>query len=250
MPLYRKLSQPGLLYQSIVDEIEQMVVSGQLKPDDSLPAERDLAQRFGVSRTAVREAIKVLSQMQLVAVLRGKGVVVAHPSTATVAAPLGLLFKLGKATRVQLTEVRLGLEPEMAALASLKATSGQATAIQEIAAGYQAVASDPEEATSLDLAFHRSICEAAQNGVATAILASIQELYREAMLPGYTMNGAPARAVYYHNELARAIGERDADAARRYMREHLDHVWNDLMLLEGQRPIARPPGIEEESGYA
>lgn len=250
MAQYKGFGQTTLLYEAIVNEIEQRVVTHQLKPGDSLPPERELARLFGVSRTAVREAIKVLSQKQLIAVLPGKGAVVVHPSPAVVTASLGLLFKLGRATPAQVAEVRMGLEPEMAARAALRASPEQARAIEEIAASFRASREDPQKATALDISFHRSVSAAAQNEVARAVLDSIQELYRESMLPGYKVDGAPERAVYYHSQIARAIAERDAEAARRFMREHLDHVWRDLTLLEEQRSEEREHELEPESPEA
>jgi GntR family transcriptional repressor for pyruvate dehydrogenase complex len=64
---------PSRLYQQIVEQIDRMIRDGQLKPGDQLPPERELAQRFGVSRTAVREAVKALAEKGLVESQHGRG---------------------------------------------------------------------------------------------------------------------------------------------------------------------------------
>ena len=77
-PIYRTV-KTSRLYEQIVQQVEDSITNGQLKPGDQLPAERDLAQRFGVSRTAVREAVKTL---------REKGLVEAFPAAAP-SSPMG-----------------------------------------------------------------------------------------------------------------------------------------------------------------
>src|SRR4051812_46849562 len=71
MPVYLPIKPKERLYQEIVDQIQQQILSGALKPGDQIPAERDLAERFGVSRTAVREAIKSLTEKGLIEVFVG-----------------------------------------------------------------------------------------------------------------------------------------------------------------------------------
>ena len=71
-PVYEAV-RTSRLYEQIVQQIEDSILRGQLKPGEQLPAERDLAQRFGVSRTAVREAVKTLREKGLVEPIRGAG---------------------------------------------------------------------------------------------------------------------------------------------------------------------------------
>src|SRR5688500_19829916 len=80
MPVYLPIKPKERLYQEIVDQIQQQILSGALKPGDQIPAERDLAERFGVSRTAVREAIKSLTEKGLIEVFVGRGTFVTNLS--------------------------------------------------------------------------------------------------------------------------------------------------------------------------
>ena len=237
--LFRNLGQTGLLYEVIVNEIEQLVVSGQLKAGDPLPPERELGLRFGVSRTAVREAIKVLSQKQLVTVRRGRGAIVAHPSPQTVSASLGLLLKVRRASPAQLTEVRRSIEPEMAALAAEKATPEQIRELEALAIAYRDSVGNPSKAVPLDLAFHKCVSESAHNEVASAIIDSVEQLFLQSMIHHSRVEGAMEKSALSHHQVYSAISERDPEAARHYMRRHLDNVWRyqQSLLDDPAQPI-------------
>jgi GntR family transcriptional repressor for pyruvate dehydrogenase complex len=238
MTLYRKLGRDRL-YETIVSEIEQLIVAGQLRPGDVLPPERELGERFGVSRTAVREAIKVLTEKQLLVVQPGRGATVAHPSLSVVTDSLMLLLKLEKASAAQLTEVRMGLEPEMAALAAMRATEQQAGELEAIAKQEMAVAGEPEQAIPLDIAFHTAVCEAAQNAVAKAMLLSIQDLMRKSMTETYGDEKTVDFAIHSHLRIAHAIAEHDPQGAAAEMRRHLDTLADKQGLRVGTASMPR-----------
>lgn len=229
--MQKRLGKRRPLYELIVSEVERMVLAGEFKPGEFLPPESELAQRFGVSRTAVREAVKVLSQKRLVAALHGKGLVVVHPSSATLTDSLSLLLKIGGATPIELTEVRRFLEPQLATLAAIRATSEQMQALEELAAAYSESLDEPRRAVSCDVEFHRTISEAAGNRVVKAIVDSIQESFFESMMYDYRVEGALERATLSHRQICSAVKSRDGEAARRYMQEHLDNVLRDQLAV-------------------
>ena len=93
MPVYLPIKPKDRLYQEIVDQIQQQILSGALKPGDQIPAERDLADRFGVSRTAVREAIKSLTEKGLIEVFVGRGTFVTNLSPDRVVESMTMLLR-------------------------------------------------------------------------------------------------------------------------------------------------------------
>src|SRR5512136_2397267 len=102
-----KAIRAGRLYEQIVQQIEQRVLTGDLKVGDQLPPERDLAEQFGVSRTAVREAVKALSEKGLVKVFPGKGTFITNGTSQAVRQSLGIMMKIGQAGGTRdLVEVR------------------------------------------------------------------------------------------------------------------------------------------------
>src|SRR5512145_864002 len=106
MPVYLPIKPKERLYQEIVDQIQQQILSGALKPGDQIPAERDLAERFGVSRTAVREAIKSLTEKGLIEVFVGRGTFVTHVSPDRVVESMTLLLRNERDNVASLQEAR------------------------------------------------------------------------------------------------------------------------------------------------
>src|SRR5215472_14907297 len=119
-PLYRTIKS-SRLFEQIVQQVEESILKGQLKPGDQLPAERDLAQRFGVSRTAVREAVKALREKGLVEAYSGRGTFVTNGTSQAIRQSLDLMIRIGRHEgAVHLAELRHMLEPEIAALAATR----------------------------------------------------------------------------------------------------------------------------------
>jgi GntR family transcriptional repressor for pyruvate dehydrogenase complex len=109
--------QSERLYEKLVEQIEHSIVAGELKVGDQFPSERELSEKFAVSRTAVREAMKTLSEKGLVEVLVGRGTFVANRTAGVVRQSLSLLMKIDNTKGfMNMVEVREIMEPEIAAL--------------------------------------------------------------------------------------------------------------------------------------
>ena len=116
-----KTIQSSRLYQQIVQQIEDSIVKGDLKPGAQLPAERELALQFGVSRSAVREAVKTLAEKGLVEAYSGRGTFVTNGTSHAIRQSLDLMVKIGQPDGAEhLTVVREMFEPEIAALAATR----------------------------------------------------------------------------------------------------------------------------------
>src|SRR5215813_6769877 len=117
-PVYRAV-RTSRLYEQIVEQVEASILKGQLKPGDQLPAERELAQRFGVSRTAVREAVKTLREKGLVEAYTGRGTFVTNGTSQSIRQSLDSMIRTSQQEgSMHLAELRAVLEPEIAALAA------------------------------------------------------------------------------------------------------------------------------------
>src|ERR1700726_1684162 len=127
IPVY-KVIRTSRLYEQIVQQIEESVLNGSLKPGDQLPAERDLAQRLGVSRTAVREAVKALREKGLVEAYSGRGTFITDGTTHAARQSFDLMVKIGQQEGSgHLAELRLILEPGIAAQAAERAKDRKST---------------------------------------------------------------------------------------------------------------------------
>src|SRR5271154_4113487 len=132
--MYRAV-RTSRLYEQIVQQIEESILKGTLKPGDQLPAERELAQQFGVSRTAVREAVKALREKGLVEAYSGRGTFVTDGTSQAVRQSLDLMMKIGQPEgSTHLAEVRAILEPEIAALAAIRAQEPELATMREAVA--------------------------------------------------------------------------------------------------------------------
>src|SRR5438132_11589160 len=157
-----KLVRTSRLYEQIVQQIEESILKGTLKTGDQLPAERDLAQRFGVSRTAVREAVKALREKGLVEAYSGRGTFITDGTSQAVRQSLDLMVKIGQPEGSQyLAELRAILEPEIAALAAARAHESDMATIREAVAAMERAGEDPDAYMEGDLDFHLAVAEAA-----------------------------------------------------------------------------------------
>jgi GntR family transcriptional repressor for pyruvate dehydrogenase complex len=235
-----KAVQPSRLYEHIVQQIEGSIARGQLKTGDQLPAERDLAQQFGVSRTAVREAVRVLSEKGLVEAYSGRGTFVSNLKAGTSQAirqSLDTMVKMGQQEGAAfLSELREIMEPGIAALAAKRAEESNLTALREAVELGERFRHDPDAFIESDLDFHLGLAEAAGNPLILSLLDSIVGLLREQRMRTYYVKGGPQRAIEHHRRILEAIEHHDAERARETTRAHMDQVREDSRASTDQSP--------------
>jgi len=238
-----KIVRTSRLYEQIVQQIEETILKGELKPGDQLPAERDLAEQFGVSRTAVREAVKALREKGLVEAYTGRGTFVTNGTSHAIRQSLDLMVRIGQGEGAAcLAEVREILEPEIATLAAMRAEEQHLATMREAVTVMDASFQDGDAFIEADLDFHLSLAEAAANPIILSLIDSIVGLLREQRLGTFQTPGGPQRGQYYHRRILAAVEARDADQARLEMRAHLQQVREDSRLpSEGkERMLSRP----------
>ena len=224
MPVYLPIKPKDRLYQEIVDQIQQQILSGALKPGDQIPAERDLADRFGVSRTAVREAIKSLTEKGLIEVYVGRGTFVTSLSPDRVVESMTLLLRNEPHNVASLQEARELLEIPTARLAAERRGEEHLTRLRAITSEMEEEGSISPRLVDGDTEFHVEIARASGNPVLVLLSQTIvallrtERLYRddsEALLPG---------ALDQHREIIDAIADGDGDRAASAMADHLTYV--------------------------
>ena len=231
-----KLVRTSRLYEQIVQQIEESIVKGDLKPGDQLPAERELALRFGVSRTAVREAVKALREKGLVEAYSGRGTFITDGTSQAVRQSLDLMVKIGQGDgSSHLAEVRAILEPEIAALAASRIQEPELATMREAVALMDRAGQDPDAYIEADLDFHLALAEGAANPLILSLLDSIVGLLREQRLRIFRVPGGPERGQIYHKKILEAVEKRDSEKARQAMREHLEQVRDDSAAPAAKR---------------
>ena len=228
------------LYEQIVQQIEESILKGTLKTGDQLPAERELAEQFGVSRTAVREAIKALSEKGLVEAYSGRGTFITNGTSQAIRQSLDLMMKLGRLAGANyLAEVRSILEPDIAALAATRAEEQHLVSMREAVAVMDRSLQDPAAFIEADLDFHLALAEAAANPLILSLLDSIVALLREQRIRIFTVDGGPQRGQFHHKRILEAIERRDPEKARDEMRAHMVQVREDTRVSSNSEESAR-----------
>ncbi len=210
------------LHADLLDRLGHLLAAGDLPPGAVLRAE-ELEARYGVSRTVVREAVRVLESMGMVRSRRRVGVVVADHAAWNVFDPMVIRWRLAGSGRDaqlrSLSELRAGFEPTAAGLAAQRATPAQCGlltgAVMDMAVHGRA--GDLEAYLAADVVFHRTLLEATGNEMLAALADVVAEV-----LTGRTHHGLmPAtpnpEAIRLHADVAQAIQSGDAPAARRAM---------------------------------
>jgi GntR family transcriptional repressor for pyruvate dehydrogenase complex len=245
-PVY-KVVRTSRLYEQIVQQIEESVLNGKLKPGDQLPAERELAQQLGVSRTAVREAVKALREKGLVEAYSGRGTFVTDGTTQAARQSFDLMVKIGQQEGApHLAELRLILEPGIAALAAVRVTEDDLAAMCEAVAVMDRAQDDPAAYIEADLDFHLALAETVANPLILSLIDSIVGLLREQRIKIFNVEGGPQRGQVHHKRILEAVERRDAEMARSAMRAHLEQVREDSKASPGSKPLL--PGKHPPAG--
>lgn len=229
-PVYKAV-RTSRLYEQIVQQIEESILKGALKPGDQLPAERELAQNFGVSRTAVREAVKALREKGLVEAYSGRGTFITDGTSQAIRQSLDLMVRIGQQegseASVHLAELRQILEPEIAALGAARIEEQLLATMREAVATMDRSLQDPDAYIEADLDFHLALAEAAGNPLVLSLLDSIVALLRQQRLRIFSVDGGPERGQFHHKRILAATEARDSEKARATMRDHLGQVRED-----------------------
>jgi GntR family transcriptional repressor for pyruvate dehydrogenase complex len=216
------------LAEKVTDQIEAMIVADHLLLGDRLPAERELAQQFGVSRTVVRQAIHSLIAKGLLEARSGGGTVVRRPTAAAVAQSLSLFLRSGQAQLDygKVHEVRRLLEVEIAGIAALRRTAADLAAVDaNLRTAYDNLAHEnPARFAEIDIAFHAALARATQNVLFELLLDSLNEIMVEVRHSAFAIPDTPARALRFHQAIYAQVQAGDAAGARLAMQEHLQEA--------------------------
>ena len=219
------------VFEQVAGQIEKRILDGELRSGDRLPTERDLAEQFHVSRTAVREAMKILAQRGLVDMRPGRGTIVidgAHEAMQE-SINLAMKLKLGEVGgSANLVEVREILETEIAALAAARATEKEIDAMREAVKVMDESLDDADAFIAADNNFHEALAQGTQNTLILILVNSIVNLLSEQRKLIFEIEGGPQRGQIHHKRILESIIRRDPQAARSDMRSHLQQVREDV----------------------
>lgn len=221
------------VHNSVVNLLGGRILGGEYAPGEALPREDELCAMLGVSRTSVREAVKVLSAKGLVEVRRRVGVKVLPRSEWRLLDPVVLSWhpaiQEDRELIDGLVEARRIIEPAAAELAARRATAADlATIEQAFEAMRDAIPDDPLGVCQADLAFHRSLIAASHNLVLRGLIGMLEAALKASFLVTNPLMEAQSRALSAHRAVLEAVRLRDTAGARDAMNRLLDIAADDL----------------------
>ena len=219
------------VFEGVVLQIQRLIVDGALKPGERLPPERELAARLSVSRSSVRDAIRILELAGLVVPRQGEGTVVADLAPENVAAPIAAALLRKRELIGELLDVRRMIEPTLAARAAERATPEEIARLEEILERQAAKAARGEPTVDEDGEFHYQIALAAKNGVVRSVLDVLMQLLRETRARSLQAPGRPRRSLEGHRRIVEAIARHDPEGAERAVRLHLEEI--EAIVMKG-----------------
>jgi len=215
------------LYESIVQQIQHLILSGNLKSGERLPPERELADQLNVSRTSIREALRALEMMGFLEsrVGTGGGTYVRDISLDSIISPFSQVLLRNDEFIVELLELRLFLEIEVARLAALRRTNDDIAAMEDAVDKMAAELEDGETGLNGDNDFHRAIASAANNRVIQLLqnmCGDLLEVEREEHLKNNHQESV--RALNQHRDILLAIKKGDDETAGQIMSRHIHKI--------------------------
>jgi GntR family transcriptional repressor for pyruvate dehydrogenase complex len=214
------------LVQETVASLRQAILNGKFAADSTLPSQAELCKALNVSRTVLREAIRILESQGLVQVAQGRLCRVAPPNPDAAVASLRMLMARSEWSLLDLLEVRRPMEIEIAGMAARRRTSEQIERMRQAIADLQKAATLEEQAAA-DMRFHTLLAEATGNMLFRVVLDVLARLLFESRKHTIPQSG-PGMAVDYHTRILNAVEAQDAEAAREQMHRHMAQTRRDL----------------------
>jgi len=230
----------------IIAQLRQAIQGGRYDHGDRLPAERQLAETFGTSRSTVRAALDQLQAERLVRRQIGSGTFVNFP----VRAPMADVAD--ETSPLDLIDVRLALEPTMTRLACLKAAARDIERMSELMGRQADECSDRESFSRWDAAFHLAIAEATRNPLLISLYRQINEVrVHQQWMAMKDKVLTPERIADYnrdHTALFEAIRSREVDSAVAAITTHLHYARRQLVGAATDQPPGRPASGSHDDG--
>ncbi|WP_174552454.1 FadR/GntR family transcriptional regulator [Microtetraspora niveoalba] len=225
-------------YQDLADRIRAQILAGELKPGDRLPVEPELCTLYGVSRSTVREALRVLSSERLLVTRRGVagGSFVVRPEPEDISGYLrsSLMLFTDSGSVAHLLEVRILLEVPAAGLAAARRSPEQLDTLRRTL--FEPRPAERGKAYTANRGFHKALLEAAGNPLLDAVTAPVFGVIEGRFARDEASDGFWDRVDDDHRKIFACVEAGDAQGAERAQREHLEHLRDTYTRIDRERP--------------
>jgi GntR family transcriptional repressor for pyruvate dehydrogenase complex len=220
-----KISRGTRIYEKVVEKLKEAISKGDMMPGDPLPSERRLMEEYGVSRSSLREAFRVMELLGLIESIPGKGRFVRHPGTAS---EVKHSIRLEDSAILELMEARRVLDPAIAAESAMKATPSDLTRLLRIITDTESNLDDPEKRAQSDFDFHLTMAEATHNFVFINITRMNFDLIFATHDKIYNLLDDKDAFLQEHRKLYEAILDHDVERARAMATKHIERIYRTL----------------------
>ncbi len=230
---------------AVVEQVEELILTGALQPGQKLPPERDLSEMLDVSRPKLREAIQDLAARGLVEIRRSDGAYIAPLTGAPLAPPIAALYRRHPAAFFDTVEFRREQEAFAAHLAAQRATEADHETLRTLLRAMEDAhrAGEERREAELDVQFHLGVIAAAHNTLLLHVMRSIYDLITSGVFYSrnflYQNTATRQRLLEQHKEIADAIISGDPDASAAASDRHLEFVERSFRLSEDEKRRAR-----------
>jgi GntR family transcriptional repressor for pyruvate dehydrogenase complex len=226
------------LYEDVVQQLQSLIASGRLEPGDQLPSERALADQLAVSRTSVREALRILEARGMLEARPGQGLFVRGRRTEEIVSILAAYLVRERESFLEVLDVREALERKAAERAALLATHKDLDALKAAVVAMQEEVLEGKLALDSDTEFHRALGAASRNEVLSQMLDTVLGLMTQRRREVFNESYGGILMLHQHAGIYRAIKNRDARLAGELVSTHL----RELGMAAG-RPHHGYPGV-------
>lgn len=224
------------LYENIIGQMVSLIKDGTLKPGDKLPSERKLAEDLNVSRTAIREALRSLETMGYLSSKVGGGTYITEITLGNVMSPFSTMLSQNKKLIVELLEVRMLLETEIARLAAKRITPLKNKSIQKTLDAMRTDIDAGGNGIIWENGFHNALAVASENEALRLILDMCGDLLSQTREATLNIPGQPERSLKDHERIFEAVRQGDGDLAARRMKQHLVDAQKNLAKCQQDQP--------------
>ncbi|ABR47043.1 GntR domain protein [Alkaliphilus metalliredigens QYMF] len=223
------------VYEQVAEQIQDMIVNGELQKGDKLPSERHLAEELQVSRASIREALRALQIIGLIDVRQGEGSYINHSFEKCLFQPLSIMFMLQQSKPEEIIELRKIIEVEAAYLAAKRADDEEIEQLRSLIEQLKILKDldDEETSVSVDKQFHYLIAKSSKNQLLVNVLNVISELMDKFIKDARGMilirEENKEVLINQHEAIFKGLENRDPDATAGAMQAHIKFIMKEYL---------------------
>lgn len=232
--LFTSVADKEPLSKKIAAQIENAILNKEIAVGEKLPSENELCNQFNVSRTSIREAIKILITQGIVEVQKGKGIFVKNPSSENVTEWILKFYKyrLNGAYARDLIHARQAIEPDIAYYAALNRTDKDLATLERDLELFDNSKNDSVLNTKYDMAFHVDLAKASKNNLFIFMVKPLHQLIPPLKFDVIsTINNAYEVTQEWHEKIMDAVRQKDAVGAKKAMKKHLEFAEEHINII-------------------